>query len=168
MVTSKKLTSQPCLPSISSAEDSLASPCRVPGKGKATKTKGGSGRSSIAPFAKLTPDGSWLRMWSGFCQRRMDGSLEGYSEHWPQAGMMRSGELFQVERFENISEIEYFYWPTPTASAASTHPNDLVRFDCLAAFCRRLYGKGHPNPQFWEWLMMFPIGWTDLNASETL
>ena len=71
------------LPAVTlSAEDSLASPCHAPERGKATKTKCGSGRSSIEPFAKLAPDGSWLRMWSGFCQRRMDGSLEGYSEHW--------------------------------------------------------------------------------------
>ena len=47
------------------AEASLdpASLLVAPGSGRATKMQGGSGRSSTAPFAKLAPAGSWLKMY---------------------------------------------------------------------------------------------------------
>ena len=120
MVTSKKLTFQPCLPLTLSAEDSPASLCRAPGRGKATKTKGGSGRSSTGQFAKLAPDGSWLKMYQGFCQHRTDGSLEGFSENWPAAGTMRNGICSRRPPLvPRTSDTESSLWPTFTTQEAA-------------------------------------------------
>ena len=124
MAILKESTSQPCLPLTSSAEDSPASPCHAPGSGRATKTKGGSGRSSTGRFAKLAPNGSWLKMYQGFCQHRTDGSLEAYSETWPAAGTMRNGICSrQPPLVPRTSDFACFLWPTPEAAQG-----ELMRF----------------------------------------
>ena len=53
-------------------------------------------------------------------------------------------------------------WPTPCASnAQGTHGGENGR-------SLRTGGAGQLNQTWVEWLMGFPPGWTDLNASETL
>tara|TARA_Y100000590_G_scaffold431426_2_gene546188 strand:+ start:173 stop:643 length:471 start_codon:yes stop_codon:yes gene_type:complete len=58
--------------------------------------------------------------------------------------------------------------PTPTASDANTHWNDKKRFDSLTAEINRQKEEkdntGQLNPRWVEWLMGFPIGWTDLKG----
>ena len=52
-------------------------------------------------------------------------------------------------------------WPTPCASnAQGTHGGENGR-------SLRTGGAGQLNPEWVEWLMGFPIGWTGLNALET-
>ena len=59
-------------------------------------------------------------------------------------------------------------WPTPLAVNGETHKNDCSRFSCLDVAVRD--GKiaqeagGQLNPQWVEWLMGYPEGWTDLEA----
>ena len=67
-------------------------------------------------------------------------------------------------------------WPTPTAMDASEGLADHLRKDAtmnrsiqLAQKVKYLAGggTGNLNPEWVEWLMGFPIGWTELSASET-
>jgi hypothetical protein len=58
------------------------------------QTKGTSGESSPESFARLGPDGSWLRTSQGYCQVNLDGSLDEFSGTWPRAGMTRSGTAY--------------------------------------------------------------------------
>jgi hypothetical protein len=61
--------------------------------------------------------------------------------------------------------------PTPTCSDAKTHGSDTVRFQSLDVFVRERTSAteagGQLNPTWVEWLMGFPIGWTELPPSET-
>jgi hypothetical protein len=66
-------------------------------------------------------------------------------------------------------------WPTPrsnTAMASLITPeiaNDPKRFPNLETVVgRREQVTGRLNPMWVEWLMGFPLGWTDLKDSETL
>lgn len=54
------------------------------------------------------------------------------------------------------------FLPTPTASDAKTHRNDIIRYDSLTAYLHRKDGLGFVNPEYLEHLMGFPLGWTDL------
>ena len=46
-------------------------------------------------FAKLNQNGLWVKMSEGYCQVKMDGSLEEYLGTWPKKGIMRGGIVFQ-------------------------------------------------------------------------
>ena len=114
----------------------------------------------------------------------------------PRSGMMLNGKLFELQMSEqDISDRECLLWRTPTATDGnrgvgltvksmlkgniirkSGHPMQI----CLHA--QTLYRKyvelgyskdnlptvvrGQLNPNWIEWLMGFPIGWTDLDVSE--
>ena len=54
--------------------------------------------------------------------------------------------------------------PTPTARAGKAPSNTETRQGAPAL---QTVAGGQLNPLWVEWLMGFPIGWTDLNASET-
>ena len=54
-------------------------------------------------------------------------------------------------------------WATPRCGGSQgSSPVGLAHGDLAAQV------GGQLNPTWVEWLMGFPIGWTDLNASETL
>lgn len=109
--------------SMSSAEDSHASQCPVPVKGRERKTKDGSGRSSTGSFAKLNQDGSWSKMYQDCCLLTLEGSLLEYSETWPQAGMMRNGISYRLPVLAHrTSEKECSLWPTPVSQDDNKSP----------------------------------------------
>jgi len=64
-------------------------------------------------------------------------------------------------------------WPTPTArlgAARGPQPKryfDPARSNDLDDAVAASGASGPLNPTWVEWLMGFPIGWTDLSASET-
>ncbi len=62
-------------------------------------------------------------------------------------------------------------WPTPTASDAGTHHSDCVRFQSLDVYVRgrrpATEAGGALNPDWVEWLMGWPIGWTVSKPLET-
>ena len=66
-----------------------------------------------------------------------------------------------------FAERESTWLPRPTATA-----NQLCVSMRKHPSCKNLQdlvGRtgGGPHPELWEWLMGFPIGWTDLEPSET-
>jgi hypothetical protein len=99
----------------------------------------------------------------------------------PSWGMMRSGELW--ERITSVRLIEGIgsgSWPTPVATEGrdnGTKWKTLAKMDKGGRIARRMASLGLPetqqteraalNPNWVEWLMGWPIGWTDLNALET-
>ena len=89
------------------------------------------------------------------------GDLDEFSETWPRWGSMRTGECFQLQMLEqNINETEFGLWPTPTT------PSGGGNCGGSGAYKNAIKNGTHIphsiNPNLYEWLMGWPIGWTDL------
>jgi len=150
----------------------------------------GCGRNSTGSFASLSPDGSWQKTSEGYCQQRMDGSLEEYSETWPAAGMMQNGRCYRRPRLvHHIGETACSLWPTPNATDGNKAPKYFASGSPSLPYAVKLAEAGHYptptanrwdglqshgknvisgqlNPTWVEWLMGFPAGWTDCDVSE--
>ena len=73
-------------------------------------------------FAKLAPNGEFLKMCQGYSQAKLDGSLEEFSGTWPRSGMMRNGLLMRLPMLGRRKDGNgYSSWPTPTAECGD-HP----------------------------------------------
>nr|WP_255317369.1 hypothetical protein [Candidatus Magnetobacterium casensis] len=59
-------------------------------------------------------------------------------------------------------------WPTPQTGAHNEAAHNAMSGDWKTKFCEvaGIPTTGQLNPNWVEWLMGFPTGWTDLNASE--
>lgn len=231
----------------SSPVDSPASPSASQEPSLVNSMNDGSGRPCYESFAKLTPDGYWSRMLSGYCQLTLDGSLAELSESWPRSGFIYDGIAYRqpplVHRISAIGSgllptitqrygtgqngqrpdgstfkqkgkpslhtmAKYNMWPTPTAGDAKASGSrnlqgskahagvsltDAARYgnsntprfatprasdwrsgrvsaDTLAKNSRPLCEQvgGLLNPDWVEWLMGLPIGWSDLKRSATV
>lgn len=130
-----------------------------------------SGRKCGASLAKLSRDGLWLKMSGDYCQAKMDGSFEEYSEILPTWGLMLDGVLLAQQTLAlRTYEKDWVLLPTPRKTMATMgghkkeetirkkHPWNIE--DELG---------GNPNPNYSEWLMGFPQNWTlvEMNHSET-
>ncbi len=219
--------------SISSAAASPASPSATPASARAMQTNAGSGLSLGASFAKLDPDGSWLRTYQGYSQLTLDGSLEAFSQTWPRSGSMRNGTVSELptsapRTYGSASSSSHIPTPTRAAEAPNLGSNKTSWPRSLIEYANEpMYptpqahdaGKGDParvgrygtkhggrnlndevllptpqangwkgpnysgsgsqssmglatqaggqlNPTWVEWLMGFPLEWTDLEDSE--
>ena len=94
----------------------------------------------------------------------------------PQHRDFRTGEAHRYtdpQRSQNLNDAVAF-WPTPTASDHKGSGPTVIRKDGKNRLNDRLdYATeqrepngGQLNPTWVEWLMGFPIGWTDLKPSE--
>jgi hypothetical protein len=85
----------------------------------------------------------------------------------PKSGMTRNGLLWELQMLEPITkETEYgFLLPTPTChnSKEGAYPAEYKRK--TASLAIHVGGKIHP--MFTEWMMGWPLGWTDLKPLET-
>ena len=95
------------------------------------------------------------------------GDLESFSGTWPRWGTMRNGAAYQRRPSVPImSETESgSLLPTPTCHNAKegAYPSEYDRNTQTLA--THVGGKIHP--EFTEWMMGWPIGWTDLKPLET-
>jgi hypothetical protein len=113
-------------------------------------------------FTKYSPDScSWKTHQCSFL-----GDLDEFSETWPRWGSMRTGECYQLPMLEqNINETEYGLWPTPTT------PSGGGNCGGSGAYKNAIKNGTHIphsiNPNLYEWLMGWPIGWTDLKPLAT-
>ena len=85
---------------------------------------------------------------------------------WPKWGTMLNGECFQQEPLELITRgKEFGYLPTPTChnSKEGAYPAEYTRKTPTLA--THVGGKIHP--EFTEWMMGWPLGWTGLKPLET-
>ena len=122
-----------------------------------------SGEKWHASFAKYNPDTHSLRTHQ--CSLFED-STE-YCVTLPRWGSMRTGECWEQQMLEqNTNATESGLWATPTT------PSGGGNCGGSGAYKNALKNGTHIphsiNPNLYEWLMGFPIGWTDLNASVTL
>jgi hypothetical protein len=130
-------------------------------------------------FTKYDPD---MRLWKTH-QCLLLGDLEPFLETWPQWGLMRDGECWEQRTLEqSIRGTEYgSLLPTPDTV---NRDNKKVLFNknapsqsgrSLATYARTFPNQvseeikigGSLNPTWVEWLMGWPLGWTDLKPLET-
>tara|TARA_R110000803_G_scaffold50703_3_gene105050 strand:+ start:1612 stop:2070 length:459 start_codon:yes stop_codon:yes gene_type:complete len=96
----------------------------------------------------------------------------------PKSGMTVNGQLYRLDNVEHpISDAGGFALPTPTVNESKNNPSGASqwdRHDSLNVEAAKIKGLDKTtgkdfqlNPLFVEEMMGFPIGWTDLNHSET-
>ena len=102
--------------------------------------------------------------------------LDEFSETWPRWGMMLGGECSaQTMPALHTSETGSGFarnWPTPTCHMAKEcdAPSEANRNEPTLTHQARGGDTTQPsrlNPEWVEWLMGFPLGWTDLKPLET-
>lgn len=91
-----------------------------------------------------------------------------FLETFPHLGLMLNGEVFERPNLEpGVSGTEFSWWPTPQAS---DNRFLLSSFGSTLRNPMRNPGIGKAywcRPEFSEWLMGFPLGWTDLKPAAT-
>lgn len=153
---------------ISSLRASRASQSALPAKGLPKVTNGGFGRRLSGLFAR------WNRASSSWrtCQGYLFEGWDTYSATWPSSGSMRNGECFlrPVAELPTSGGGSSSLLPTPSArdwrsglASAETHARNARP---LAEVISREVG-GQLNPEWVEWLMGLPLGWTDCDVSVT-
>ena|SRR5690554_3279251 len=107
------------------------------------------------------------------CQTLGQKEQNEYAKNWPKEGMIVDGVVYPLVMWERpIKEKGGFYWPTPQASDAKRGDSPATRrrnSPCLSARLNMIAGTkgGKTNPLWLEWLMGYPIGWTELKPLET-
>lgn len=102
--------------------------------------------------------------------------LDEFLATWPSSGMMRNGVAFEVAPWVRHSHgPACSFWPTPTASSwGNTGSRAIIRRRIADGTITEREGQwmvngnnGRKNPEWTEWLMGFPTGWTEIKPSET-
>ena len=143
------------------------------GAPESTVNDQGCGEKWRASFAKHDPDTSSWRTH----QCLLLGGLDEFSETWPQWGLMRDGECWELRTSAHrTSATESGLWPTPVKSdAAMRRPTKAWagNSDLPSVVWRRNGGTENPNKppvklnaRWVEWLMGWPLGWTRLQPLE--
>lgn len=170
MTTSRRSRERIGLGSISSLEAS-------PAKTSATQAKE---QDSLASEADCSMNSAvWLAKWDQdtlswrTSQRCLLGGWIKFLGRWPRSGTMRNGTAYRLQPLvPRITAIESSsLLPTPTAR---DYRGGHKGTDCVRKRTPNGHGcqlndlvDGPLNPTFVEWVMGFPIGWTDLEDSET-
>ena len=116
-----------------------------------------SGKKCFASFAKLDPT-SYL--WKT-PQISLLGDSELFLGTWPRWGLMQDGGcLEQVTLAQNTRETESGLWPTPTTPTGGGNVGGSGAYK--NAIKRGTHIPHSINPNLYEWLMGWPIGWTAL------
>jgi hypothetical protein len=125
-------------------------------------------------LARFDPDtSSWKT-----AQRSLLGDSDECSVTWPRAGMTAAGQCWELPTLElRTKETGSGLWPTPVRSdAIARRPskNWNGTSDLPSIVWRRSGGEQNPqkppvklNPTWVEWLMGWPLGWTDLKPLAT-
>lgn len=164
-------------PLTSSAAASRVSPSASPAKDAHKPTCDGSGPKSHESFAYYDPESS---SWKTSQGSLLEG-WETYSATWPRAGTTRSGTAYQLPPSAPLTVVTVSsssdgraLWPTPRATqwqarnhTAYLRPNGPQNLENAVAAADAKSVGGKLNPAWVEWLMGFPIGWTDLEGLET-
>lgn len=156
----------------------------------ASKIRTPKGSTAPAPVCGQNTSASFARFSRRSCvlktsQRSLFGGWIDYCETLPPAGTMRNGRLYRRKRLARRTvETEFSLWPTAQASDAKrmsfstdAHLKQQARNQRdgfgggpaslnLVLHCKVDF-DGVPTANFVEWLMGFPINWTDTGDSET-
>ena len=167
----------------------LVTPGKVPDWPENDPASGANMLGSLARYDRATS--SWKT--SQLC---LGGGLETFLETWPRSGMMRSGIAYRLptlapltaatasglwltprandgeKRGEIANDIRSVlpaaakHWPTPTSRDWRSGKASQATMDRNARPLSEVVG-GTLNPTWVEWLMGFPLGWTDCDLSAT-
>jgi hypothetical protein len=119
------------------------------------------GRTSPKPFATYDRDSS---LWRTFQDSLFEESTP-FSQTWPMSGMTRSGIAYRRRPLARpIYEHESFFWPTPVADDTGHRRRPFAQGGVSLS---HVVG-GPTNPSWIEWLMGFPMEWSDVRQSVTL
>jgi len=129
------------------------------------------GRQTLVPRIKETESGLWLTPSTVDIPTRSTESMEKRLEYRKKIGRNGVGAGCLSEQVEwsgkgaPIGYITKESWPTPTAHMAkeTNAPSEANRNE--PSMASRVGGK--LNPTWVEWLMGWPLGWTDLKPLET-
>ena len=169
METSNKLIGEQLSLWTSSAGDIPANLSAPQANDEAQTTLDTCGLGYERPLAHYDPD---TQSWKTYGDISLWGE-QSLLANLPKSGMTRNGVLYQQEDWvPPISANGSSLWPTPTArdgKGASGHKSLARRMADLTYRAQVVSGvtSGSLNPTWVEWLMGFPNGWTDLEASET-
>lgn len=129
------------------------------------------GQQRLMSFAEYDHD---THCWRTSQACLVAGTWEEFSETWPRAGITVDGACYQQPKRERrISEIgSGLHWPTPSASdhkGAGKNGKPRDRLDYAVEMGKtksKTYAApavgGRLSPTWVEWLMGWPLGWTDL------
>jgi len=104
------------------------------------------------------------------------GGLEEFSETWPQWGLMRDGECWEQQTLAQTirgteSGLWETKWPTPVTSDASgagrVGPRKSGNISSLKDYLSKWHRLAYPPVNITEYMMGWPLGWTDLKPLET-
>lgn len=107
------------------------------------------------------------RCWRMFQGSLLTNTLELFSGSWPRRVTMRNAILFQpVKSVRHIHAKGCSFWPTPRASQGGGNAGGSGARK--TALKNGTYIPGKMNPELSEWLMGFPIGWTELKVIDIM
>ena len=167
METSNKLTGEQLSRSISSAVDTPANHLAPLANDKEQTTLDTCGHGYGTPLANYDPATQSWKMCLDICLWGEQPSLENL----PKSGMTRNGVLYQQPGWVRLIDATgSSSWPTPTASSWGNEGSRKMLDKQVSCGNITIEDKrnmtagngGKLNPTWVEWLMGFPIGWTDL------
>jgi hypothetical protein len=127
----------------------------VPGWAEQRAGYGLSTPESLASFDPATS--SWRTS-----QGSLFGGLAEFSATWPTSGMTRNGTAYQQRTLARPSYVFVSgWWPTPLSTETGYRRESFPQGGTSLSTAI----GGTPNPEWVEWLMGFPIGFTDLALS---
>jgi hypothetical protein len=162
------LIGQPFNPLTCSVGDSPVSQSVYADNDVHRMTTDGFGQSFYGAFAYFDHDTSLLKM----CQVSLLLDSRTFLEDWPTVGMMRNGVLYQhVHSVPHTHGNECSSWPTPLAqSHRADCPGERLRYsphietELKMRLGIPVTNKQRLHPHFLEYLMGYPIGFTDLKG----
>lgn len=104
-------------------------------------------------------------------QLSLDGAWTEFSETWPTSGMMRNGNVYKLPTLAHrIAAKESSLLPTPSGTRNHGRNHVIGRLDEWGGSSNPF--RGTPigkvrSPSFEEWMMGFPISWTELTPCVT-
>ena len=130
------------------------------------------GQNSPTPFAFYNPDTHSWKM----SQDTLPLDLKPLSQTWPRAGMTHNGTAYQLPPLVHLTDVTGYLslrhgrpWATPRAGLGDNRNSKIWHREEGAQNLENQLATRYPeligqaiNPQWVEWLMGFPIGWTDL------
>ena len=159
--------------SMLSAEDSLAKTFPVLERARESLAKDpGCGRTWRGSSVKLSQNGSWLKI----AHSLLPEDSIPFCGTWPKWGTMRNGECSErTPLVYATKETGYGLWPSPRKSNPGSRPNGkggrVLSEEVAISIGLKVRGEYKAtgiqlNPAWVEWLMGWPIGWTDLQELE--
>lgn len=133
---------------------------------ESTGNEAGFGLNTLGSLGKYDPV---LCSWKT-PQTSLFAGLDEFSENWPRWGLMRDGECWErMPLALHISENGSGSLPTPVKyDSTPGGPNN--HYKGLGWMAKHQWAKaprGGLNPAWVEWLMGWPIGWTELQPLAT-